>query len=158
MKTNCKKMRKWASLDLDDRLSLPLSQALEQHLTRCPACHAWRAQQEELVTLLATPVPSQLSPLFAHHLSQRITASRSPWSFPWLVLPKLRLLAMQAGTLLLFLGAIAAGFRFGAPPRPPAAGNGTLVFNRTLNLELFADLPVDSFGAVYAALLQGGRP
>jgi len=158
MKTNCKKMRKWTSLDLDGRLPPPRRQALEQHLTRCPACRAWREEQEELVTLLATPVPSQLSPLFVPHLFQRIAAGHSPWSFPRLALPRLRTLATQAAILLLFLGGIVAGFRFGAPPRPPATGNGTLAFNRTLNLELFADLPVDSFGAVYAALLQGDRP
>lgn len=158
MKTNCRKMRKWASLDLDGRLPPPWNQTLGQHLARCPACRAWREQQEELATLLATPVPGQLSPLFALRLSQRISARRSRWSFPWLPLPRLRHLALRACTLLLFLGAVAAGFRFGAPPRPPAAGNDTLAFNRTLNLELFADLPADSFGAVYAALLQGGQP
>ncbi|HNX97829.1 MAG TPA: zf-HC2 domain-containing protein [Candidatus Aminicenantes bacterium] len=158
MKTNCRKMRKWASLDLDGRLPPPRSRALGQHLSRCPACRAWQEQQEELAALLATPVPGQLSPLFALHLSQRITARRSRWSFPWLPLPTLRPLALRTGTLLLFLAAVAAGFRFGAPPRPPTVGNGTLAFNRTLNLELFADLPADSFGAVYADLLQGGRP
>ena len=41
------------------------------------------------------------------------------------------------------------------PPDSPAANADAEVFSQTMNLNAFADLPADSFGAVYGRLLQG---
>ncbi len=38
------------------------------------------------------------------------------------------------------------------PPRPSPT---SAAFSQAMNLDIFADLPADSFGAVYDRLLQG---
>ena len=60
--------------------------------------------------------------------------------------------------LLLFVFSALFGFFPGRPtgsqpPAPQAAA-----FSQALNLDAFADLPGDSFGAVYERLLQGETP
>ncbi len=47
------------------------------------------------------------------------------------------------------------GYFLGGTADSPAVNADAEVFNRTLNLNAFSDLPADSFGAVYGRLLQG---
>ena len=47
------------------------------------------------------------------------------------------------------------GFFLGGRLDAPAADAAAAVFNQTMNLNAYADMPAESFGAVYDRLLQG---
>jgi ubiquinone biosynthesis protein Coq4 len=47
------------------------------------------------------------------------------------------------------------GFFLGGRLEAPAVKAAAAAFNQAMNLDAFADLPADSFGAVYDRLLQG---
>ncbi len=153
---SCNKLRKQIVLALDGRLDP--GPDWQSHLSVCPACRTWLEEQRAVADLLATPVRLEPSSAFAATLQRRIRMVPPPSGrirLPLIVWPAL---ARQAALALIFSAAVLIGLLLGPGPLPPDADEGSASFQRTLNLELFADLPAESFGAVYAGLLQGERP
>ncbi len=153
----CQNARKRASLALDNRLSPELQEQLEAHLRSCSSCRGWRQAQSRLQRLIALPPALDLDPgpgLNAAVMARIAAAApRRSWvAFPALQLP---VALLRAAALLLFAFSAAFGLFLGSRLEGGSAANGAAAFSQALNLEAFADLPGDSFGAVYERLLQG---
>jgi anti-sigma factor RsiW len=155
MKMRCSLARKNISLAMDGRLAPPARQALNGHLQTCPACRAWQQEQSQLAVLLnAAPEVRPTSGFYAA-LRERLDSApawRRPFAFPGLFIQPVLL---RAAMVLLLVFSAALGFILGGRLEAPAADTDVAVFSRTMNLDTFADLPDDSFGAVYGRLLQG---
>jgi len=151
----CQKARKFISLAMDGRLERAAGKALAAHLDDCPACREWQQEQSWLLDLVRTP--HTMTP--SHDVHARVMsriASSSPRP-PVLDLSGLlfRPVMLRAAMVLLLVVSAAMGFFLGAPLLDSAPDARAAAFNQTLNLDAFADLPADSFGAVYDRLLQG---
>jgi predicted anti-sigma-YlaC factor YlaD len=155
MKMRCQKARKFISLAMDGRLEGAAGKELAAHLDGCPACRAWQQEQSWLLDLVRTPHAMAPSRDFHAKVMARIaTSSRRS---PIFDLSRLffRPVVLRAAMVLLLVGSAAMGFFLGAPLLDSAPDARAAAFNQTLNLDAFADLPADSFGAVYDRLLQG---
>jgi anti-sigma factor RsiW len=155
MKMRCRVARKKISLAMDDRLAPPARLALGGHLRACPACSAWQQEQSQLADLLRAAPEIRPAPGFHAALRDRMDpapARRRPLAFPGLFF---RPALLRAAMLLVLIFAATLGFFLSGRLDEPAADTAVAVFSRTMNLDTFADLPDDSFGAVYGRLLQG---
>lgn len=153
MKMRCKNAKKNISLALDARLRQAELGRLQEHLQACPSCRSWQQEQDRLLEMIRTPRDVQPSPDFYPGLRQRIAASR-PRIFAFSLLA-FRPAALRAAMALVLVLSALLGFFLGGRLETPAAGADAAIFIRTMNLDAFADLPADSFGAVYDRLLQG---
>lgn len=155
MKMRCRLARKNISLAMDGRLAPPARQALDGHLQSCPACRAWQQEQSGLADLLRAAPEIRPAPGFYASLRGRLDLSparRRPFAFsPLFLRPAL----LRASLVLLLAFSAALGFLLSGGPEAPAAGTDAAAFRQAMNLDAFADLPADSFGAVYDRLLQG---
>jgi len=153
MKMRCQNAKKNISLALDARLRPAELGRLQEHLRACPSCRRWQQEQDRLLEMIRTPRDAQPSPDFYSDLRERIAASRprifafSPLAF--------RPAVLRAAMALVLVFSALLGFFLGGRLETPAAGADAAIFIRTMNLDAFADLPADSFGAVYDRLLQG---
>ena len=156
MKMHCRKARKNISLAMDDRLAPPARQALDGHLQACPACRAWQQEQSRFADLLraapgSLPPPGFMPPCASGWIR---TPARRPSSRHFRAFPSGRRWLRAAMVLLLAFSA-ALGFLLSGRLDAPAAKSDAAAFSQAMNLDVFADLPADSFGAVYDRLLQG---
>jgi predicted anti-sigma-YlaC factor YlaD len=154
MSMRCQKARKSVSLATDGRLAASVRGELQEHLLACPSCREWQGEQEWLRGLLGNTAEPGLSPGFQSGLMQRIAGSAAPATrvMPLFARPALlRAAAMVLFVVSALLGMFLGGRLDNAPPASAAAA----AVSQALNLEAFADRPVDSFGAVYERLLQG---
>lgn len=155
MRMRCQKARKSVSLALDERLSPALQEQLDGHLRACSSCRVWRQEQSRLQRLIASPPALDPGPGLKAAVMARIAAApprRGFVAFPTLSLPPALL---RAAALLLFAFSAAFGLFLSSRLESGPAANGAAAFSQALNLEAFADLPDDSFGAVYERLLLG---
>jgi predicted anti-sigma-YlaC factor YlaD len=152
MKMHCKEARRNISLALDKRLAPAVQVGLQEHLHACPSCLAWQEEQSWIQGLVQTPRPIEPTPRFYAELMATVAGSMSrPRFFPLLFRPAL----LRAAMVLLLIFSAVLGIFLGRRLEAPSAGAATAIFNQTMNLDAFTDLPVDSFGAVYERLLQG---
>jgi hypothetical protein len=156
MKMRCQKARKNISLALDSRRLPDAGERLRLHLDACPSCRDWQQEQLRILELLqAPPAPPRPAADFLAALRERISASPGRAKFiPFQTLFLEPAMLRAAAVLLLVLSAF-LGFFLGRRLDAPAADPSVAVFSRTMNLDAFADLPAESFGAVYEGLLQG---
>lgn len=155
MKMRCNSARKNISLAMDSRLA-PLSrQALGEHLRSCSTCRAWQQEQSQLADLLRAVPEISPAPGFYAALRDRLDLApprRRPFAFSELFFqPEL----LRAAMVLLLVFSTMLGFILGGRLEAPAAKTAAAAFSQAMNLDAFADLPTDSFGAVYDRLLQG---
>jgi len=159
----CQKARRYGSLAMDDRLCPALQEKLAAHLQSCSSCREWQEEQSWLQGLIAAPPALAPGSNLQEAVMARVAAAASRGgaaasprrgfiAFPTLFLPPALL---RAAALLLFVFSALFGLFLGARLENSAPANGTAAFSQALNLEAFADLPGDSFGAVYERLLQG---
>jgi hypothetical protein len=155
MKMRCKKARKFISLAMDGRLEQVAGKELAAHLDGCPACREWQQEQSWLLDLVRTP--RFQAPGHDFHAGVMARIATSSRRSPLFDLSRLlfRPVALRAAMVLLLVVSAAMGFFLGAPLLDPEPDARAAAFNRTLNLDAFADLPANSFGAVYDRLLQG---
>ncbi len=140
---------------MDKRLEPAGSDDLAEHLRACPACSQWQQEQSWLRDRVRAPQGMAVGPDFHARLLARITASaRRPRVLDFSPL-FLRPAMLRAAMILLLILSAAAGFFLGGPLLDPVSDSPLSAFDQTLNLDAFADLPGDSFGAVYERLLQG---
>lgn len=158
MKMQCKKARRNISLALDSRLQPSAGERLKTHLDACPACRDWQKEQLELMGLMQSAQPLPLpSPGFYAVLRDKINEPRQRSKFfilsPFSYRPEL----LRAAIFLLFVFSALFGLFLGGRLERATLGADASqsVFSQVLNLGTFADLPADSFGAVYERLLQG---
>jgi len=155
MKMRCKKARKYVSLAMDKRLEPGADQALGDHLHACPLCRAWQQKQFWLQELVQAPPAIAPDQRFHAGVMERIAASSRPARFFVFSPACFRPAVLRAALVLLLVFSAALGFFLGGPLLDPAPDSQATAFNQTLNLDAFADLPGNSFGAVYDRLLQG---
>lgn len=155
MKMHCQHARKNISLAMDDRLGASALRSLREHLQDCPVCRAWQQEQAQLAALLQAVPELTPAPGFCGAVLDRLdrpAVRRSPFALsPLLFHPTL----FRAAMLLLLVLSGALGFFLGDRLESPPAQAGAAAFSQAMNLDAFADLPADSFGAVYDRLLQG---
>ena len=155
MKMRCQKAKKNISLALDQRLGPALQEQLQAHLRSCPSCQNWNQRQLRLREWMQAPEMIQPSPGFFASIQDKIggTAARPQLFFfhPAVFRPIL----LRAAMFLVLISSALLGFYLGGSLDTPAANTDAAVFSQTMNLDAFADLPADSFGAVYGRLLQG---
>lgn len=159
----CQKARRSISLAMDDRLPPAVRSKLNEHLQACVSCREWQKEQSWLRRLVAPPLELQpgralhgavMARVAAASLRGAKSASRRRGLFiptPALIRPAL----LRAAALLIFVFSALFGLFLGARLERSAPANGAAAFSQALNLDVFADLPGDSFGAVYERLLQG---
>ena len=154
MKMRCVKARKTISLAMDDRLTPAARAALQEHLQSCPSCREWQQEQSWLRELVQAPRPIEPSPGFYAGLMAQVSAApRRPRLSAFSSL-FYRPMVLRAAMLLLLVFSALLGFSLSGRFETPTVAAST-AFNQALNLDAFADLPGDSFGAVYDRLLQG---
>ncbi|MBN2400208.1 MAG: zf-HC2 domain-containing protein [Candidatus Aminicenantes bacterium] len=159
MKITCKKARKNISLALDCRLQMQALTQLQTHLDVCPACRDWQQEQLWLLKLLQAPqISNQPSVDFYKMLQSQINESPGQPKLVAFLPSALRPSLLRAAMLLILILSALFGFILSGRLDAGAIDSTAMVFSRTVNLEAFADLPAESFGAVYAHLLQGERP
>jgi hypothetical protein len=152
----CEKARKNISLAQDSRLQPSGVERMQAHLDTCPACRDWQNEQAWLLALMKTPqeLPQPSADFYAV-LRHKIDGSQSPARsfafFPGSFRPAL----LGAAMFLILVFSALLGFFLSGRLDAPAAEPFASVFSRTMNLDAFADLPSESFGAVYERLLLG---
>ncbi len=158
MKMTCRKARKKISLALDFRLQTQAMEQLQTHLDVCPACRDWQREQVWLLKLLKAPQTSkQPSADFYELLQSQINESREQPKLVAFLPSALRPALLRVAMLLILIFSALLGFFLSGRLDAGAVDSTAAVFSRTVNLEAFADLPAESFGAVYVYLLQGER-
>lgn len=155
MKMRCRKARKQVSLALDERLAPSAQEGLQRHLSACPGCRQWRQDQDWLRE--AVRVPGDMGPEAGFHsrLMARLSASSNRprlFAFP---AAGLRPAWIRAAAFLAFIFSALFGFFLGNRLERATPGADSAAFSQALNLDAFADQPLDSFGSVYERLLQG---
>ena len=158
MKMRCKKAKKNISLAMDERLTAAALEKLDEHLRACPSCQDWNRQQLWLRDRINTVEMIQPSPGFYSQLQNKIArASTRPRLFSFAA-TALRPALLRAAMLMVLIFSALLGFFLGSRMDAPAADAAAAVFDQTMNLNAYADMPADSFGAVYDRLLQGELP
>jgi hypothetical protein len=129
---------------------------LQGHLDVCPACRGWQKDQVWLIDLLKTAQAAQQpSPDFYVVLRDQITKPHMRTKFFTFSPTSFRPAMLGAAVALILVFSTLLGFFLGSRLDAPAADNAAAVFNQTMNLNAYADMPAESFGAVYERLLQG---
>jgi len=155
MKMRCQKARKYVSLAMDRRLGPEASHELAEHLSACPACRERQQEQAWLLELVNASPGLQPSPRFYAALREKIDHDLArPKLFAFSPAP-LRPALLRAAMFLILAISAMFGFILSGRLDAPAATTPAAVFDQTLNLNAYADMPADSFGAVYDRLLQG---
>jgi hypothetical protein len=156
MKMQCKKARKNISLAMDSRLQTAAMEKLQVHLDGCPACRQWQGDQVWLAGLMKTQQAApRLSPGFYAVLRDRINRPHMPTGLFAFPPASFKPAMLRAAMFLILVFSALIGFILGSRLDAPSAENAMTVFNRTMNLNAYADMPAESFGAVYENLLQG---
>ena len=155
MKMRCKKARKNISLAMDERLTAAALEKLDDHLRGCPSCQNWNRQQLWLRDQIKPPEMIQPSPWFYEQLQNKINKASARPRLLALGAGALRPALLQAAMLMVLILSALLGFFLGGRMDAPAAETAEAVFDQTMNLNAYADMPADSFGAVYDRLLQG---
>ena len=155
MKMRCKKARKNISLAMDSRLEAVVQKELQAHLRSCPSCQSWNQQQLWLREQIKAPEMIQPSYGFFAQIQNKIdenAARKRLFSFdPAMFRPVL----LRTAMFLILIFSALLGFFLSGRLDAQAAETAAAVFSQTLNLNAYADMPADSFGAVYERLLQG---
>jgi predicted anti-sigma-YlaC factor YlaD len=155
MNMRCQKAKKNISLALDKRLGPAVQEKLQAHLHSCPSCQNWKRQQLWLREQIKVQAMIQPSPAFFAQIQNMIDkATTRPRLFsfdPAVFRPAL----LRAAMFLVLIFSALVGFFLSGRLDAPAAETAAAVFNQNMNLNAFADMPADSFGAVYDRLLQG---
>jgi hypothetical protein len=142
-------------LAMDDRLSPALQEKLAAHLQSCSSCREWQEEQSWLQRLVAASPALEPGPGLQAAVTARVASASARGgllAFPAVfVSPAL----LRAAALLVFVFSALFGLFLGARLESGVPANGTAALSQALNLDAFADLPGDSFGAVYERLLQG---
>ena len=156
MNMRCKKARKTMSLAQDSRLQPAAMGRLQAHLDVCPACREWRNEQAAIMELMKIPreLPRPSADFYAV-LRHRIDGTQKPARFFAFFPGSFRPTLLGAAMFLILIFSAVLGFFLSGRLNAPAAEPYAAVFSRTMNLDAFADLPAESFGAVYERLLQG---
>jgi Zn ribbon nucleic-acid-binding protein len=155
MKKHCKKSKKNISLAMDERLTAAALEKLETHMRGCPSCQNLNRDQLWLRDLINAAEMIQPSPGFYNQLQNKIArASTRPRLFSFAA-TALRPALLRAAMLMVLIFSALLGFFLGSRMDAPAAETAAAVFDQTMNLNAYADMPADSFGAVYDRLLQG---
>lgn len=152
----CRQARKNISLALDGRLATAGKGALQQHLRACRCCREWQSEQSWLHGWIAATPEPEAGAGFQAGLMRRIAGAGEPGAAPAVIL--LRPAWRRAAAALLFVSSALLGLFIGGRLESAAPAAGEEVLGQALNLDAFADLPGDSFGAVYEGLLQEERP
>lgn len=140
---------------MDSRLGPAVLEQLQAHLLICPSCQNWNQQQLRLREEIKVPEMIQPSPGFYAKIQNKIDkTARRPRLFG-LGSPVFEPFLLRAAMFLILIFSALFGFFLGGRLDAPAAETVAAVFNQTLNLNAYADLPADSFGAVYDRLLRG---
>jgi predicted anti-sigma-YlaC factor YlaD len=156
MKMQCKKARRNISLAMDSRLQPAAGERLQAHLDVCPSCRDWQKDQVWLLGLMKTAqAPPRPSPGFAAVLRDKISYPHGQKRYFTFSPSSFRPVLLRAAMVLLMVVSAWVGLSLGNRLDAPAAETDDAVFKQTMNLDAFADLPADSFGAVYERLLQG---
>jgi predicted anti-sigma-YlaC factor YlaD len=155
---NCKNARKKISLALDNRLEKANRESLQGHLDLCRSCRNWQQEQSLIQELFSTREVIEPGQGFSQKLQMKINSSSSPSRFFFLNQTVFQPILLRAAILLIMIFSALIGFSLGNRLNVPATGADAVAFNLALNMDAFADLPAESFGAVYGHLLQGDRP
>jgi predicted anti-sigma-YlaC factor YlaD len=156
MKMVCKKARKNISLAMDLRLQPAALESLQGHLDVCPACRDWQKEQGWLIDLLKTAQAlPQPSPYFYAVLRDKIKKPHMRTGLFTFSPSPFRPAMLGAAVVLILIFSTFLGFFLDKRLDAPAADTAAAVFNQTMNLNAYADMPAESFGAVYERLLQG---
>jgi predicted anti-sigma-YlaC factor YlaD len=152
---DCRKARKKISLALDNRLATAENESLLAHLELCQSCRNWQQEQLFFQGLFGNREALEPGPGFYKKLQMKIAdsppAARSFFLNPTVFRPFL----LRAAMLLILIVAVWGGFSLGNRLDAPATETAAAIFNQTMNLNAYADMPAESFGAVYERLLQG---
>jgi len=155
MKMHCRKAKKNISLALDQRLGPAVREKLQAHLRSCPSCQNWNQRQLWLHEQIQAQEMIQPSPGFFTAIQNKIDQSAARPQLFFFHPAAFRPLLLRAAMLLVLIFSALLGFFLSGILDAPAANTDAAVFSRTMNLDAFADLPADSFGAAYDRLLQG---
>ena len=155
MKMDCKKARKKISLALDKRLETAARENLQSHLDHCQSCRNWRQDQAFIQELFSTQEVIEPGPGFYQRLHMKIDSSSTPARFFFINPTMFRPILVRAAMVLIMIFAALVGFSLGNRLDAPATETAAAIFNQTMNLNAYADMPAESFGAVYDRLLQG---
>jgi hypothetical protein len=155
MKMRCKKARKNISLALDNRLEKAARESLQGHLDLCPSCRNWQQEQFSVQALFGNQEVLEPGPEFYQKLQKRMDRSSPAARFFFINPIVFRPALLRAAIFLVLIFSALLGFFLGGRLDAPATETDAAVFNQTMNLNAYADMPADSFGAVYERLLQG---
>jgi predicted anti-sigma-YlaC factor YlaD len=155
MKIHCRKAKKNISLALDGRLLPAAQEKLRAHLRGCSSCQEWNRQQLWLRERIQARETIQPSPGFLAAIQNKIEQSTARPQLFFFHPAAFRPLLLRAAMLLVLVFSALLGYFLGGRLDAPAANTDAAVFSQTMNLDAFADLPAESFGAVYDRILQG---
>ncbi len=151
----CRQARLSVSLAQDGRLKPAGAGRLQAHLDRCPSCRQWQQEQVWLRGLLRRLEAPPAGSGFQEALMARVASGAAHRNWP--ALPPVTLLRpalLRAAAVLAWVVSALLGFAIGGRLDKPSPATVAAAFDRTLNLDAFADLPGGSFGAVHEELLR----
>jgi hypothetical protein len=155
MKMECKKARKKISLALDGRLETIARESLQGHLDLCRSCRNWQREQSLIQELFYAREVLEPGPGFYQKLQVKIDSFSLADRFFFINPAVFRPALLRAAMFLILIFSALLGFFLSGRLDAPATESTAAVFNQTMNLNAYADMPADSFGAVYERLLQG---
>jgi hypothetical protein len=140
---------------MDSRLGPDVLAGLQTHLQACPSCQNWNEEQLWLREQTKAPEMMQASPAFFVKIQNKI--AESAVRPRWFAIDPTAFRPAMLRTAMLFILIFSAllGFFLGNSLDAPAPETAAAVFSQTMNLNAYADMPAESFGAVYERLLQG---
>jgi len=155
MKMDCKKARKKISLAVDGRLETAARESLQGHLDLCQSCRNWQQEQSFIQELFSAREVLEPGPGFYQKLQMKIDSSSLAGRFFFINPAVFRPALLRAAIFLVLIFSALLGFFLSGRLDAPATETAAAVFNQTMNLNAYDDMPADSFGAVYERLLQG---
>lgn len=150
----CTQAKRSVSQAQDGRLHPAAMARLQAHLDRCPSCREWQEEQAWLrgrLRRLEAPAPG---PGFQAAVMARVAAAVTRRRWP--ALPpatRLRPALLRAAAVLALAVSALLGYAIGGRLEGPSPATLTASFGQALNLDVFADLPGGSLGAVHEGLL-----